>query len=270
VESVEPFRKNMPPDSYLKVQPSSRNYWLGMNMENPGLRDIRVRQAIQYAVDAEAIVQAAWFGLATPSTGPLPKGTLGYREKALIPPKGDPDKARALLKEAGVELPLRLRLDVNSDTLELTAVQVIQWSLKKVGIEIDIVGQDNSTFLSLGREDAGDQWQDLQLYFQSFIGGPDPHYAMTWWITEQKGLWNWERLSSKEFDDLNDRALATSDVAERDRTYQRMQDLMEESGAFRFVTNGVMPQIIRNSITPAFQPDGYAVLRGFSPAKQKV
>jgi peptide/nickel transport system substrate-binding protein len=147
----------------------------------------------------------------------------------------------------------------------MTAVQVIQWSLKKVGIDVDIYTQDSGTFLSLGQEAAGDQWQDIQLFFQSFIGAADPFYALVWFTSQQLGLWNWERFSNEEFDRLNDLALATSDEAERDRMYQRMQDIMEESGCYRFISNGVMPQIIRKTVKPAFRPDGYAILRGFRP-----
>lgn len=263
VESTAPFKRNMPPDSRLEIYPSGRNYWLGMNQSNPALQDLRVRQAIQYAVDVEAVVEAAWFGLAAPSTGPVPAGMLGHRDRSLIPPSGDTEKARSLLRDAGVELPLKLRLDVNNDALELTAVQVIQWSLKKVGIEADIRAQDNGTFLSIGREDSGDQWQDVQLFFQSFVGGADPYYSLIWFVTEQMGRWNWERFSNAEFDSLSDRAIATTDPKERDQHYRRMQDLMEESGCYRFITNGVMPQIVRKSIEPAFQPDGYAILRAF-------
>jgi peptide/nickel transport system substrate-binding protein len=266
VESTGAFEKNMPPDSYIKVLPSSRNYWLGMNQTNPALQDIRVRQAVQYAVDVEAVIEAAWFGQASVSTGPIPEGMLGHREKALIPPRGDLEKARSLLWDSGVELPLRLRLDVNNDALELTAVQVIQWSLGKIGIEVDIRTQDNSTFLSLGNEEAGDQWQDIQLFMQSFAGGADPYYSLVWFTSQQLGMWNWERLSNREFDYLNERALATTNHAERQSMYRRMQDIMEESACYRFITNGVMPQIIRKNIEPFFAPDGYAVLRNFRPA----
>jgi peptide/nickel transport system substrate-binding protein len=269
VESVEPFKANMPPDSFIELHPSGRNFWLGMNQSNPSLRDLRVRRAIQYAVDVEAVVEATWFGLAEPSMGPIPRGMLGCRERTVIPASGDADKARSLLKEAGVELPLRLRLDVNSDARELTAVQVIQWSLRKVGIDIDIRTQDSSTFLSLGSEEAGDQWQDIQLIFQSFIGGADPYYSLVWFTSKQMGQWNWERFSNEEFDRLNDLALATTDEVERGRMYQRMQDLMEESGCYRFISNGVMPQIVRKTIKPAFTPDGYALLRGFRPVGPK-
>jgi peptide/nickel transport system substrate-binding protein len=263
VESVSAFEKSLPPDSHLETHPGGRSYWLGMNMENPALQDIRVRQAIQYGVDVEAILEAAWFGLAEPSTGPIPKDIVGHRPVGLIPPKGDIDKARALLKEAEIELPLRLTLNVNSDALELTAVQVIQWSLKKIGIEAEIIAQDNNTFLNIGFESKGDQWQDVQLFFQSFIGGPDPYYSIVWFVTEQVGQWNWERFRSEEFDELNAAATAASDFDERDRLYRRMQDVMEESGCYRWVTNGVMPYLVRNSHKPAFRPDGYPLLRGF-------
>ena len=163
-------------------------------------------------------------------------------------------------------MPLRLRLDVANDTLYLTPAQVIQWSLKKVGIEVEIRTQDASTFMTLGSEAAGDQWQDIQLFIQSFVGGADPYYSITWFISKQMGHWNWERFANEEFDQLNDDALATNDVAERNQIYQRMQDLMEQSGCYRFISNGVMPQIIRNTIKPAYAPDGYPILRSFRPS----
>jgi hypothetical protein len=45
---------------------------------------------------------------------------------------------------------------------------------------------------------------------------------------------------------------------------------MEESGCYRFVTNGVMPYLVRDSIKAAFQPDGYPLLRGFRPAGRQL
>lgn len=270
VESVDPFARDMPPDSTLQLLPSGRNYWLGMNQENPALGDIRVRRAIQHAVDVEAVLEAAWFGLAQVSTGPIPDGMTGHRKSALILPRGNPNLAEVLLKEAGVRLPLRLTLDVSARARDLTTAQVIQWSLKKVGIEADIRAQDQSTFLTIGREDLGEGWRDVQLFLQDFVGMSDPYYSMTWFTTSQKGLWNWERFSDTDFDRLHDFALATTNEAERGRAYVRMQALMEESGCYRFLTNGVMPQIFRNTIQPAFRPDGYAILRDFRPSTGHV
>jgi peptide/nickel transport system substrate-binding protein len=104
---------------------------------------------------------------------------------------------------------------------------------------------------------------------QSFIGSADPYYALVWFTTKQVGMWNWERFSNAEFDRLNDQALATTDATERDRYYRRMQDLMEASGCYRFITNGVMTQIIRNTVKPVFTPDGYPIYRGFRQAGRR-
>ena len=52
----------------------------------------------------------------------------------------------------------------------------------------------------------GDQWRDVQLFMQSFTGMADPYYSLTWFISDQLGLWNWERFSNEEFDRLNNLA----------------------------------------------------------------
>ena len=133
----------------------------------------------------------------------------------------------------------------------------------------EIRTQDASTFLTLGSEAAGDQWQDIQLILNSFVGGADPYFSLTWFISKQMGHWNWERFANEDFDRLNDRALATNNIDERDQIYQQMQDLMEESGCYRFISNGVMPQIILNTIKPAFSPDGDAILRSCRPSERR-
>jgi peptide/nickel transport system substrate-binding protein len=105
---------------------------------------------------------------------------------------------------------------------------------------------------------------------QGFAGQADPYYSLVWFTSQQLGLWNWERFSNEEFDRLNDLAVATRVNAERERMYHRMQDIMEESGCYRFITNGVMPQIIRRNIEPVFSPDGYPMLRDFRPANRET
>ena len=56
------------------------------------------------------------------------------------------------------------------------------------------------------------------------------------------------------------------DDAKRAEMYQRMQDIMEDSGAYRFITHEATPVIYRNSVKPAFRPDGLPLLRYFMPA----
>ena len=96
--------------------------------------------------------------------------------------------------------------------------------------------------------------------------GPDPSYATAWFVTSQKGIWNWERFSNEEFDKLESMAKAETDTQKRGEMYQRLQDLMEESGAYRFITHEATPVIYRNTVNPAFRPDGPPLLRYFTPA----
>jgi peptide/nickel transport system substrate-binding protein len=266
IESVDVFRRNMPPESRLDVISSLRYYWVGLNQDHPKLQDIRVRRAIQYGIDVEAVIEAAWFGLATPATGILAPGLIGHREQADIPLRGDPEVARRLLREAGVKLPLELKLSLPANSLELTAGQVVQWSLGKIGIDVVLDPQDNATLITMGMESAGDRWKDLQMHLQSFFMLGDPYYASEWFVSEQAGIWNWERFRSKEFDHLHETALALTDPAERDPLYQRMQHLMEASGCYRFLAHSVEATMTRQWLEPALRADGYPMYRYFDIA----
>ena len=88
-----------------------------------------------------------------------------------------------------------------------------------------------------------------------------------------KGVWVEDADGKQWFDTLAGMWLKNIGHGRKeiaDAVYQQMQDIMEASGCYRFITNGVMPQIIRKTITPAFQPDGYALLRGFRPSQQRT
>jgi peptide/nickel transport system substrate-binding protein len=268
IESIDVFRRNMPPQSRLDVFSSLRYYWIGLNRDHPKLQDIRVRQAVQYGIDVEAVIEAAWFGLATPATGIIAPGLIGHREQADISLRGDRKAAQRLLREAGVKLPLKLKLSLPADALELTAGQVVQWSLGKIGIEVELDPQDNATLITMGHESAGDRWKDLEMHLQSFFMLGDPYYATEWFIGEQVGVWNWERFRSEEFDHLHETALAMIDPAERDPLYQRMQHLMEASGCYRFLTHSVEAMMTRQWLDPAFRADGYPMYRGFGVSDQ--
>ena len=267
IESVEVFQRSMPPASRMQIFQSLRYYWVGLNRDHPRLRDLRVRQAVQWGIDVAAVIEAAWFGLAEPATGISAPGLVGHREAADIPPQGDRARARALLEAAGVRIPYRITLDVNSASLEMTAAQVVQWSLNKAGFDVELRSQDNATFITLGMESAGERWKDAQLFLQSFFMLGDPYYATEWFVSSQVGIWTWERFSDEEFDRLHGMAMASADPAERDRLYQRMQHLMEASGCYRFLTHGLEPVMYRTHLQPAFRGDGYLMYDRFRRAR---
>src|SRR5690606_3893387 len=105
--------------------PSLAYVWIGMNMENPALTDIRVRKAVQRAIDVEGAIEAAYFGVAERSTGIIADTLIGHRD--VEPMKRDVEEAKRLLEEAGVS-DLTLTLDVGLETENLTMGQVVQAS----------------------------------------------------------------------------------------------------------------------------------------------
>lgn len=109
---------------------------------NGALKDIRVRQAIQYAIDKAAIVQQMGGStLAQPQNGIFGPGVLGYHEFDLYPSegaKGDPEKAKALLAEAGFPDGIKLKMPYRNQNDLPAIAQTIQASLKKAGIEIEL------------------------------------------------------------------------------------------------------------------------------------
>ena len=123
-----------------------------------------------------------------------------------------------------------------------------------------------ATFWTLGDENSGETWKDLELILNRYSMSADPYYATAWFTQEQVGVWNWERFRSDEFDQLHADAQAELDVDKRSAMYQKAQDLMEESGAYRFITHEATPVIYRNSIKPALRPDGLPLLRYFEKA----
>jgi peptide/nickel transport system substrate-binding protein len=263
--SVAPFKRAMPTNATLEEYPSLRYAWVGMNLEHENLRDVRVRRAIQLAIDVPSIIEAAFFGVATPSSGIVPPGLIGHREKSLIPPEANVDEALRLLADAG-EIERTLTLDVKNTSAFATAAQVVQANLARVGLDIQLNLRETGDFTSLGHEKSSDRFKEIQLLINDYSMYPDPYYATAWFTEEQIGIWNWERFRDQEFNELHQKAIAEPDISERARMYWRMQELMELSGAYRFLTHGATPVIYRNTIVPALRPDGFALLRHFKRA----
>lgn len=142
---------------------------------------------------------------------------------------------------------------------------MVQAQLALIGIQLQVDVMDSASFNTLGMQSKGDRWKRLQLIINRFTMSPDPYYATEWFTTQQVGIWNWERFSSKQFDKLNELALSESDKSKRAQMYRKMQDLMEESGAYRFVTHGGSPVMYHEDVTAELCPDARPLFRFFEP-----
>ena len=200
-------------------------------------------------------------------TGIIPPGLLGHRAKTMIPPKADPAGAKKLLAEAGYPNGIDLTLDCLNKTTYVTQAQVIQATLAEAGIRVKVNVHESGQFWVLGSEkEMKEKVKNIQLLTNRFSSQPDPYWYTMWFTKEQVGVWNWERFKSDEFDKLHAEAAVETDSAKRDKMYKRMQDLMEESGAYRFITHESAPIIYRNTIIPAMTPEGIPMVRYFKKA----
>ena len=250
--SAPRYMESPPAGSAITIKPIAGMEWVGMNVEHPKLQDLRVRRAIQLAIDVPQVLEAAYFGVVNEAVGLIAPGILGARD-AKIYGKRDVETARQLVKDAGAEGRV-LHIAVINSTDFVTGAQVMQSNLAEVGLKLEIDVYESGTWWSLGMEADGDEWKDLELYLARWYVNPDPVDHTMWYVPEQVGIWNWERWSNEEFGQLHEKALAMMDPAERQPIYEHMQDLMEESGAYLFLTNGVFPVVHRTDIAPAIQP----------------
>src|SRR5690349_14022559 len=127
--------------------------YIGLNLRDPVLKNKRVRQAIAYAVDREAIVDYLRRGLARPAVGVLSPVAWAF-EPAVQQFNYDVAHAKALLDEAGYPDPdgdgprARLRLSLKTSTDEFFRLQatVIQQDLRLAGVDVDVRSYEFATF----------------------------------------------------------------------------------------------------------------------------
>ncbi|MGV1830941.1 glutathione ABC transporter substrate-binding protein GsiB [Agrobacterium vitis] len=121
----------------VTVSPSIIERYVSFNMLQKPFDDLRVRQAINYAINKEALAKVAFSGFAKPAEGVVPEGVL-YAHK-IAPWPYDPAKARALLKEAGYPNGFESTLwSAYTTTTAQKAIQFLQQQLQQVGIKVTL------------------------------------------------------------------------------------------------------------------------------------
>src|SRR5206468_1096873 len=119
----------------------------------------RVRQAVQHGLDVDMVLEAAFFGVATPSTGIIAPGLMGHRPKKLID-KLDIDKAKKLLAEAGHPNGFKTDIGVRNSAEFVNAAQAAAASLAKIGIQADVRPFDSGAQKAMAGDKNG-AWKQM-------------------------------------------------------------------------------------------------------------
>jgi peptide/nickel transport system substrate-binding protein len=255
VSAAKQIKAQPPAGTTLVEAQSTRYLWLTINIDSPRLKDPKVRQAIQYAVDVDQILAGVFDGLVARSTGVVQPGTKFAREKNLIAGP-DYDKAKALLAEAGAS-DLTLQLAVMNDSTRTSIAQIIQASLGQAGITVEIQPYDEAAYWGIGDKTKGDGYKNLDLVIMDFAGGVDSSENLVWFRPDQIGVYNWSAFNSAEFEESYQKLVSETDDAKRVALSNRMEDLMEESGGFVFICHEPLVLIHRSNLKPVIYPDGH-------------
>ncbi len=125
--------------------PGTRAYFLAMNVNEEPFDDVRVRQAMNYAIDVESIIENVLNGLARRLDNPLLPEAFGYIATPVY--SYDPDKAKSLLAEAGYPDGFEMKIDARPSYKELAEVLVGQ--LSALGIKVNVVLTEGAAFTAL-------------------------------------------------------------------------------------------------------------------------
>lgn len=211
-------------EPFLAVEhaPGTEIQYLGFNLRDPILSDVRVRQAIAYAIDRRPMIQYLWAGWAQPARSVLPPQSWAYNGNVRAYDH-DPNKARILLDAAGYpeKNGVRFHITMKTSTTESTRlmVAVIQQQLREVGIVLDIRSFESATFLADVIHGA------FQLYGLRWVGGnqdPDIFYVFHSSRFPPNGA-NRGRYSNPRVDALIDQARREVDQNQRKATYAELQ-----------------------------------------------
>lgn len=221
----------------LAVTPSNDYWYLALNEAREPWNDVRVRRAIAYAIDRDAIVQATSYGTAVANQLAIPEGNPWYTGYGRYRQDGDHglDSARELLREADVQ-PTNLDMLVTTDYPEtVTAAQIIADNLAHLGITVNIHTVDFATWLD--EQNSG----NFDMLMMGWLGNIDPddfYYAQH----HTDGTSNAQKFSNAEVDRLLDAGRVETDRSARFDEYAQAATLIADEVSYIYLYN---PSVIQ-------------------------
>lgn len=227
------------PGISVVTRPALGCYYAYINTTRELMSDERVRQALNYAIDKEALVGLVLDGNGAASSSPLGSGFGDYNPD-LNAYSYDPEQAKALLAEAGVTEPLELKFLVIASPVYQRAAEVIQENLAAVNINVTIEALPVADVFAQGP--SGDF--DLCFFYYTYTD-PDVLYLI---LSTRGGSLAWSFTDDEEMNDWLDAQRAEFDPDARRELLWQVQERVNSSSYFLFLWEGVYVAASREEI----------------------
>jgi glutathione transport system substrate-binding protein len=220
-------------------QPSIIERYMIFNFKYKPLADQRVRQAINYALDKQAIIRIAWGGAAVEADSIIPANLQYYKKQAVWP--HDLAKAKALMKEAGYEKGFTVVFLTPNASNRLRSTEMVQQQLKEINITGEIQSMDVASFYN---KLEGHRADDPNLPpFIAFGGWSSSTGDADWGIRPllatsafPPALSNFGFFSDPKVDALIQAGLASADPKVRQDAYTKVQDMVWEMAPWGYLS----------------------------------
>jgi peptide/nickel transport system substrate-binding protein len=219
-----------------------------------------VRQAFEAAIDRQAIIDVVYNGMFTATIQANTPNSPFFVPK-FAPVGRDLAKARALLKQAGVALPVPVELTATNSPDQQQVAEVIQSMVKEAGFDLKIKAMEFASSLQAGYKG------EFQAYMIGWSGRADADGNM-WALMHSKGTFNYGRHSNAAMDKLLDDARLETDVGKRRDIYAQVWEIQRQDMPLIYLY--ITKQIVgmkKNLEGYAQVPDGLIRVRGMQFTK---
>lgn len=219
--------------------------YLGFNLKRKPFDDVRVRQAINYAIDKQEIIDGVLLGLGEPVASPYKPGTR-WSNPHLSPYPYNPDKARALLKEAGFEdhdhdgildrdgKPFSFEILTNQNKEREMSAVLVQRRLKEIGIDVKIRVVEWATFISRFIKTG-----DFNVVLLGWGLGLEPDQFNIWHSSQQApGQFNFIGYKNPQVDKLLEAGRLELNPDKRMKIYHEFAEILLEDSPIVYLYAG--------------------------------
>jgi ABC-type transport system substrate-binding protein len=216
---IPEFQKDPTYKDQIVSSPRVGTYYMSINEKIPPFDNLKVREAVMYAIDRQTLIDTLYSGTGIPAKGILAPGLAGYNDKLAGFPY-DPEKAKALLKEAGFENGFDMGIYQETDSPSTLKInEALQAMLGEVGIRVKIEQMDSAAWSGTRKEGK------LGSYVTSWsadYNDPD-NFIYTFFAPKNSVArsWNYE---NKDVQDKLEQARTMTDMAARYKLYQDIEE----------------------------------------------